>query len=169
MNIANKQTLFKFILERLENGVEKSTTELMEEFIAAEQISNYHKRNVKQQFHRAALNLVEQGLIQAKKYPDIRYLLFSKSMGNSVEPTPKESPIDLTTSHPVQKNVNDIESKLEQLEDEEASLKGREEGLNYLLSLQPESGGTYRDELKQVRHERMRINAFRSVIMNYNL
>lgn len=112
MNIANKQTLIKFILERLENGVEKSTTELMEEFIAAEQFSNYHKRNVKQQFHRAALNLVEQGLIQAKKYPDIRYLLFSKSMDNSVEPTPKESPIDLTTSHPVQKNVNDIVSKL---------------------------------------------------------
>jgi len=42
--------------------------------------------------------------------------------------------------------------QLEQLEDEEASLKGREEGLNYLLSLQPEIGVTYRDELKQVRH-----------------
>jgi len=53
--------------------------------------------------------------------------------------------------------------QLEQLEDEEASLKGREEGLNYLLSLQPEIGVTYRDELKQVRHERMRINAFRYV------
>lgn len=169
MNIANKQTLFKFILDGLENGVEKSTTELMEEFITAEQISNYHKRNVKQQFHRAALNLVKQGLLQAKKYPNIRYLLFSKINSNSDEPALKENSRDLATQNPTRENVDDILLKLELLEDEEASLKGREEGLQYLLTLQPENSGTYQDELKHVRHERIRINAFRAVIESYSL
>ncbi|MFC3031680.1 hypothetical protein ACFOEE_04005 [Pseudoalteromonas fenneropenaei] len=169
MNIANKQTLFKFILDTLREGVEKSSTELMEEYIASAQIIDYHKKNVKQQFHRAAINLVKQGLISAKKYPDIRYLLFSKNQSNPLELEGTDNACNFAATPTVEENGQSIDMKLAQLEDEEASLVGREEGLHYLIALKPENGAIFQDELKHVRHERMRINAFRSVIESYGI
>ncbi|MBU2179905.1 MAG: hypothetical protein KJ930_10800, partial [Gammaproteobacteria bacterium] len=60
-----------------------------------------------------------------------------------------------------------LTQKLEDLTEQEAMLRGRENGLRMLLEIAPEKRNVFEMELKKIRYERKAVAACRQVIEEY--
>jgi hypothetical protein len=140
----------------------------MELFAEHAGLKEYNRKNLKQVFHRVSLSLADEGKIVVTRQLGTAPLLFSVLIHN--QDTLLSADIPSVTERKCNNNPEGsltLTQKLEELTEQEAMLRGRENGLRMLLEIAPEKHNVFEMELKKIHFERKAVDACRQVIEEY--
>lgn len=163
----NKEVV-NFVLSTLTDGSVKTGTHLMESFVTHASLQDFNRKNLKQVFHRVCLSLAEQSKLTVTRQPGTAPLLFSVFTHNQNTLLSAEaSSVTERKCHDNPEGTLTLTQKLEGLTEQEAMLRGRENGLRMLLEIAPEKRKVFEMELKKIGYELKAVAACRQVIEEY--
>ena len=168
MKQTEKKEVVNFVLSTLADGCVKTGSQLMELFVTHASLQEFNRKNLKQVFHRVCLSLAEQSKLTVTRQPGTAPLLFSVRTHNQDTLLSADVPSFIERKcHDNSEGSLTLTQKLEDLTEQEAMLRGRENGLRMLLEIAPEKRNVFEMELKKIRYERKAVAACRQVIEEY--